>query len=294
VLNSEGSPAALSQVVRPSEVRRPSEVSEISTGVFTETPVPEAETERYVEREWDGSGSTSMCSDGSPVDQATPLGVDVCYNVSSDGSFARQHAEYVSSSSEFSSREASSGGCLPVDAGSLPLPECSSPRLAEPYFVFRGGAQEAVRMHDETEINIRKCFDEHVYNAVPRAERGHDVAAPSPTSPDDIDIVAGMGALALDNRISVADSAGSAMSNSMRDDAPQAPAPTNTMSDDAQQAPAGASMSGKEKNVEDYSEQEWDAMFYTKRCCGARVTSSTGLACFALGIAMWHDCCHPH
>ena len=145
-------------------------------------------------------------------------------------------------------------------------------------------------MHDDTEINIRKCFEEHVYNAVPRAQRGHDVAAPSPTSPDDMDIVA----LALDDRVSVADPAGSAMTNSMRDDAPQAPAPTNIMSDDAPQAHAGASKSGKEQNIEDYSEQEWDAMFYPKRCCGARVTSSTGLACLALGIAMWHDCCHPH
>ena len=131
-------------------------------------------------------------------------------------------------------------------------------------------------MHDDTEINIRKCFEEHVYNAVPRAQRGHDVAAPSPTSPDDMDIVA----LALDDRVSVADPAGSAMTNSMRDDAPQ--------------APACASKSGKEKNVEDYSGEEWDAMFYPKRCCGARVTSSTGLACSAKGIAMWHDCCHPH
>ena len=131
-------------------------------------------------------------------------------------------------------------------------------------------------MHDDTEINIRKCFEEHVYNAVPRAQRGHDVAAPSPTSPDDMDIVA----LALDDRVSVADPAGSAMTNSMRDDAPQ--------------APACASKSGKEKNVEDYSGEEWDAMFYPKRCCGARVTSSTGLACSAMGIAMWHGCCHPH
>ena len=98
-LNSEGRPAALS------EVRRPSEVSEMSTEVFTETPVPEAETKRYVEREWDGSRSTLMCTNGSPVQQATPPGVDVCYNVcynvgynvSSDGSFARQHAGYVSS-----------------------------------------------------------------------------------------------------------------------------------------------------------------------------------------------------
>jgi hypothetical protein len=275
-------------------------VSEISTEVFTETLVPEAETERYVEREWDGSGSTSMCSDGSPVEQATTPGVDVCYNVSSDGSFARQHAEYVSSSSEFSSREGSSGGslpvdagALPVDAGSLPLRKFSSPLLAEPYFVFGGGAQEAVRVHDDTEINIRKCFDEHVYNAVPRAERGRDVTAPSSTSPDDIDIVAGMGALALDDRVSVADSAGSAKTNSMGD-APQAPAPANTMSDDAPQTPAGESKSGTEKNVEDYSEKEWDAIFYPKRCCGTRVTSSTGLACLALGIAMWHDCCHPH
>ena len=131
-------------------------------------------------------------------------------------------------------------------------------------------------MHDDTEINIRKCFEEHVYNAVPRAQRGHDVAAPSPTSPDDMDIVA----LALDDRVSVADPAGSAMTNSMRDDAPQ--------------APACASKSGKEKNVEDYSGEEWDAMFYPKRCCGARVTSSTGLACSAMGIAMWHGCCYPH
>jgi len=131
-------------------------------------------------------------------------------------------------------------------------------------------------VHDDTEINIRKCFEEHVYNAVPRAQRGHDVAAPSPTSPDDMDIVA----LALDDRVSVADPAGSAMTNSMRDDAPQ--------------APACASKSGKEKNVEDYSGEEWDAMFYPKRCCGARVTSSTGLACSAMGIAMWHGCCHPH
>ncbi len=145
-------------------------------------------------------------------------------------------------------------------------------------------------MHDDTEINIRKCFEEHVYNAVPRAQRGHDVAAPSPTSPDDMDIVA----LALDDRVSVADPAGSGMTNSMRDDAPQAPAPTNIMSDDAPHAPACARKSGKEKNVEDYSGEEWDAMFYPKRCCGARVTSSTGLACSAKGIAMWHDCCHPH
>ena len=47
-----------------------------------------------------------------------------------------------------------------------------------------------------------------------RAERGHDVAAPPPTSPDDIDIVAGgMGALALDDRVSVTNPAGT---NSMR------------------------------------------------------------------------------
>jgi hypothetical protein len=71
-------------------------------------------------------------------------------------------------------------------------------------------------VHGGTGIDMLqpRKFDEHVYNAVPRAERGHDVAAPPPTSPDDIDIVAGgMGALALDDRVSVTNPAGT---NSMR------------------------------------------------------------------------------
>ena len=254
----------------------------MSTEVFTEPSVPETEMERYVEREWDRSGSTSMCSDGTPVEVTPGPGVDMCYNESSDGSFARQDAEYVSSSSESSSREGSSGGCsLPLP---VTLPERSGRQLAQPYFVFGGGAQEAVRVHNDKEINIRKRFDEHLYNAVPRAERGHDVAAPPQTSPDDIDIVAGMGALALDSiddRVSVADPAGSAVTNSMSDEAPQ--------------TPAGAKKSGKEKDVvEDLTGAEWEEIFYPKQCCGARVTSSTGLACLAFGIAMWADCCHAH
>ena len=96
-----------------------------------------------------------------------------------------------------------------------------------------------------------------------RAERGHDVAAPPPTSPDDIDIVAGgMGALALDDRVSVTNPAGT---NSMRDDAPQAPAPTNSMGDDAPQASAGASKSEKAKDAKDFTEEEWDERFNPKR-----------------------------
>jgi hypothetical protein len=57
----------------------------------------------------------------------------------------------------------------------------------------------------------------------------------------------------------------------MRDDAPKAPAGASKSG----KAPAGAIKSGKDKNVEDYSGEEWDAMFCPKRCCGARVTSST-------------------
>jgi len=170
---------------------------------FTETSALEAETESYPEREMYESGSSSMSSDGSPMTSEEAMraaGVDSCYNVaSSDGSFALQNAGYVSSSSELCSREGSR-------ADSLPQPESTGRLLAEPYFVFGGGAQQAVQVHGDTGIDMLqpRKFDEHVYNAVPRAERGHDVAAPPPTSLDDIDIVAGgMGALALSIQYSV-------------------------------------------------------------------------------------------
>ena len=116
-----------------------SEASELSTVIsppspfteleFTETSAPEAETESYPEREMYESGSSSMSSDGSPMTPEEAMraaGVDSCYNVaSSDGSFALQNAGYVSSSSDFCSREGSR-------ADSLPLPESTGRLLAEP------------------------------------------------------------------------------------------------------------------------------------------------------------------
>jgi len=293
----------------PGDASSASEASELSTVIslpspfteleVTETSAPEAETESYPDREMYESGScdrsSSMSSDGSPMTPEEAMraaGVDSCYNVaSSDGSFALQNAGSVSSvhssSSESCSREGSRADSLPLSLPSLPLPESAGRLLAEPYFVFGGGAQEAVHVHGGTGIDMLqpRKFDEHVYNAVPRAERGHDVAAPPPTSPDDIDIVAGgMGALALDDRVSVTNPAGT---NSMRDDAPQAPAPTNSMGDDAPQASAGASKSEKAKDAKDFTEEEWEQMFNPRRCCGARITSSTGLACVAFWVAMW-------
>ena len=144
-----------------------SEASELSTVIsppspfteleFTETSAPEAETESYPEREMYESGSSSMSSDGSPMTPEEAMraaGVDSCYNVaSSDGSFALQNAGYVSSSSDFCSREGSR-------ADSLPLPESTGRLLAEPNFVFGdfvfgGGAQEAVQVHGDTGIDIR-------------------------------------------------------------------------------------------------------------------------------------------